>query len=60
MKQVRYTDNFRNRLINLRDKKALALIYARINRLISLRHKGDCKYIVESVYELRLFYGPDY
>lgn len=43
----------------LRDKKALAAIDVRLDRL-SLGNMGDCKALGDNLYELRIFTGPGY
>lgn len=44
---------------DLRDRKARAVIRARLNR-VQLGNVGDCKGIGEGVSELRIAFGPGY
>jgi putative addiction module killer protein len=43
----------------LRDKNAKARVLERINR-VRLGNFGDCKSLSESIFELRIHYGPGY
>lgn len=57
--QVRQTETFRIWLADLRDRRAVARIAARIDRL-KLGNPGDVKSIGDGVSELRIDYGPGY
>lgn len=46
-------------MANLRDMKARALILKRIDAAIR-GNFGDCEYIAEGVYEMRIHFGPGY
>lgn len=46
-------------LAGLRDLRARALVRARLDR-VSLGNLGDYTYVGDSVFELRIFYGPAY
>lgn len=50
---------FKHWLSNLRDRRAIALINARLRR-VSLGNWGDADSVGEGVYELRIHYGPGY
>jgi len=45
--------------LNSQDGKTQTVILNRINR-VRLGNLGDCKYLNEGVYELRIHYGPGY
>ncbi len=59
MIQVRQTETFRTWLADLRDRRAVARIAARIDRL-KLGNPGDVKSVGDGVSELRIDYGPGY
>ncbi|HMU35117.1 MAG TPA: type II toxin-antitoxin system RelE/ParE family toxin [Pyrinomonadaceae bacterium] len=59
MIEVRQTDIFVKWLLGLRDAKARARIYARIDRL-EMGNPGDVKPVGEGVSEIRIDYGPGY
>ncbi|MDY7014186.1 MAG: type II toxin-antitoxin system RelE/ParE family toxin [Cyanobacteriota bacterium] len=44
---------------SLKDQKAKAKIRARLDR-VEEGNLGDCKFVVEGIYELRINYGPGY
>lgn len=46
-------------LVRLKDGKARALILTRIDSAI-LGNMGDCGFIAEGVYEMRIHFGPGY
>ncbi len=46
-------------LSTLKDRKAVAIIKARIDRL-RFGLAGDAKYLKEELYELRIHFGPGY
>lgn len=50
---------FEDWIKSLRDKRAKARVFARIDRL-SLGNFGDCRSVGGGVYELRVHYGPGY
>ena len=50
---------FNNWLESLRDRKARAIVRARINR-VRLGNLGDCKSVGEGVRELRINFGAGY
>lgn len=64
-KQVRsYIDPERHNtfgewLDSIKDKKALAIILERINRL-RLGNLGECRHFGQSLYELKIHFGPGY
>lgn len=59
MIQLRKTEEFDKWLHGLRDVRAFAQIVRRINRII-LGNIGDCKFVGDKIYELRVDYGPGY
>lgn len=59
MIEVRQTEEFREWLEKLRDRKAAAKIAARLARL-ELGNFGDAEPVGEGVSELRIHYGPGY
>ena len=44
---------------SLRDSKAKTIITKRLNR-VSLGNLGDCRFVGEGVFELKIDYGPGY
>jgi putative addiction module killer protein len=56
---IRQTEAFRTWYMQLRDKRALAMIARRIDRL-AYGLAGDAKPVGEGVGELRVDYGPGY
>lgn len=56
---VKQTEAFRAWYMRLRDKRALAMIAKRIDRLV-YGLAGDAKPVGEGVSELRVDYGPGY
>lgn len=59
MNQLRKTEEFDKWLRGLRDVRAFAQITRRINRVIQ-GNIGDCKFIGDKIFELRVDYGPGY
>ncbi len=57
--RILQSDSFRDWLAKLKDRVAIARINARIRRL-STGHMGDCKYLRNSIMELRIDHGPGY
>ncbi len=56
---VQKTDEFDNWLAGLRDRRAIARIISRIERL-GLGNAGDVKPVGEGISEMRLTYGSGY
>src|SRR6476646_7556453 len=50
---------FKEWLLSLRDIQAKAKIFARLERL-RFGHFGDCVFVGDGVYELRVHFGPGY
>lgn len=44
----------------LKDSKAKARIDVRLRRIATQEHFGDCKSVRDSIFELRIDYGPGY
>ena len=59
MLRILESETFHYWLAKLKDRVAVARINARIRRL-SNGHFGGCKYLRESVHELRVDHGPGY
>jgi putative addiction module killer protein len=59
MIDVRKTEEFDDWLSALKDRKAVAKIVARIERL-ALGNPGDVKPVGEGISEMRIPYGPGY
>lgn len=58
--QLKQTAVFRKWESSLRDKRARALIAARLDRLAYFGHAGDAKPVGGGVSELRIDFGPGY
>ncbi len=59
MTRILESETFKNWCSKLKDRVAVARITARVKRL-SNGHFGDCRYLRDSVRELRIDYGPGY
>jgi putative addiction module killer protein len=59
MVEIRKTETFERWLLELRDRRAVARIKSRIDRL-QLGLLGDVKPVGEGVSEMRIDYGPGY
>lgn len=59
MFELKQTETFRKWRLGLKDRRAAALIAARLDRL-GFGHVGDAASVGEGVQELRLHYGPGY
>jgi len=59
MKEVRRSDLFNKWLKSLRDKRAVARIDTRIDRLAN-GNPGDVESVGEGISEMRIHYGPGY
>jgi putative addiction module killer protein len=59
MVELKQTETFRKWWAGLRDKRALGVILARLDRL-AYGHAGDVQPVGEGVSELRIHYGPGY
>jgi putative addiction module killer protein len=59
MNTVVRSEVFRRWLKGLKDRKARARIISRIDSA-TLGNFGDCAFIAEGVYEMRVHYGPGY
>lgn len=59
MIEIIQTDVFQGWLNGLRDKRAVARIQARIDRMAA-GNPGDVKSVGEGVSEMRIDYGPGY
>lgn len=59
MFELKQTETFRKWRLGLKDRRAAALIAARLDRL-GFGHVGDAAFVGEGVQELRLHYGPGY
>ncbi|MDB5439545.1 MAG: hypothetical protein JWM33_1972 [Caulobacteraceae bacterium] len=59
MLELKQTETFRKWWGGLKDKRALGIILARLDRL-AYGHAGDVEAIGEGVSELRIHYGPGY
>ena len=53
------SEAFRQWLAGLRDRKGRARILTRIDSA-SRGNFGDCEFVAEGVYEMRIHYGPGY
>jgi putative addiction module killer protein len=59
MFELKQTETFRNWWTKLRDKRAVAIIFARLDRL-AYGHAGDVAPVGQGISELRIHYGPGY
>jgi putative addiction module killer protein len=59
MVQILESETFKSWRSKLKDRVAVSKITARIKRL-SNGHFGDCKYLRDSIRELRIDHGPGY
>jgi putative addiction module killer protein len=59
MLELKQTETFRNWWTKLRDKRAVAIVSARLDRLV-YGHAGDVAPVGEGISELRIHYGPGY
>ncbi|MBU6298642.1 MAG: type II toxin-antitoxin system RelE/ParE family toxin [Alphaproteobacteria bacterium] len=57
--QLKQTPTFRKWWTRLRDKRAVGVIFARLDRL-AYGHSGDAAPVGEGISELRIHYGPGY
>ena len=51
---------FEEWLEELRDRRAAAKVRARLNRLATFGHVGDCEPVGGGVHELKVHFGPGY
>jgi putative addiction module killer protein len=59
MIELKQTETFRKWWARLKDKRALGLIFSRLDRL-AYGHAGDAEPIGEGISELRIHYDPGY
>ena len=59
MIELQQTETFRKWWGRLKDKRALGLIFARLDRL-AYGHAGDVESVGDGISELRIHYGPGY
>ncbi len=59
MIELKQTQAFRKWWTRLRDKRALGMIFARLDRL-AYGHAGDVEPVGDGISELRIHYGPGY
>ena len=59
MIEFKQTETFRKWRTRLKDKRALGLIAARLDRL-AYGHAGDAEPVGDGISELRIHYGPGY
>jgi len=59
MIELKQTATFRKWWTRLKDKRALGVIFARLDRL-AYGHAGDAEPVGEGISELRIHYGPGY
>ena len=57
--EILESDTFKEWLDNLRDRRAIARINARLRR-VRQGNFGDTHFVGDGVYELRVHYGPGY
>ena len=59
MLDLKQTETFRKWWTSLKDERARAIIFARLDRL-AYGHAGDAEPVGQGVSELRVHYGPGY
>jgi putative addiction module killer protein len=59
MIELKQTETFRKWWTGLKDKRALGIILARLDRL-AYGHAGDAEPVGDGISELRIHYGPGY
>ena len=59
MIELKQTEAFRKSWGRLKDKRALGLIFARLDRL-AYGHAGDTESVGDGISELRIHHGPGY
>jgi putative addiction module killer protein len=59
MFELKQTATFRNWWTKLRDKRAVTIVFARLDRL-AYGHAGDVAPVGQGISELRIHYGPGY
>ena len=59
MIELNQTETFRKWWLRLKDKRALGLIFARLDRL-AYGHTGDAESVGDGISELRIHHGPGY
>ncbi len=59
MVELKQTETFRRWWSGLKDRRAVGLIFARLDRL-AYGHAGDAESVGDGVSELRIHYGPGY
>ncbi|KPF66428.1 addiction module antitoxin RelB [Bosea sp. AAP35] len=59
MIELRQTETFRKWWMRLKDVRARAVIFARLDRL-AFGHAGDVEPVGEGISELRIHHGPGY
>ena len=59
MIELKQTETFRKWWTALKDKRALGIIFARLDRL-AYGHAGDTEPVGDGISELRIHYGPGY
>lgn len=59
MIELKQTETFRKWWTRLKDRRAVGVIFARLDRL-AYGHAGDAEAIGEGISELRIHYGPGY
>jgi putative addiction module killer protein len=59
MTELKQTETFRKWWMRLRDKRALGVIFSRLDRL-AYGHAGDAQPVGEGISELRIHHGPGF
>jgi len=59
MIELKQTETFRKWWTRLKDKRAVGVIFARLDRL-AYGHAGDAEPVGDGISELRIHYGPGY